>query len=64
METNANEYKMLCEQADEMSKKVNKGAVTTNGWLVVDNNHDKRSNRYTKSDGTEVKGYYRRLAFA
>lgn len=44
MKINANDYKSLCEQADEMSKNTNKGEMTSNGWLVVDNKRDKRSN--------------------
>lgn len=44
MEINANEYKSLCEQADEMSKKTNKGETTDNGWYVVDNKRDPKSN--------------------
>lgn len=44
MQINANEYKSLCEQADEMSKKTNKGETTDNGWYVVDNKRDPKSN--------------------
>lgn len=36
----ANEYKILCKEGDEMSKKNQKGEDTSNGWKVVDNNRD------------------------
>lgn len=40
----ANEYKFLCSQANEMSKKENLGKTTSNGWYVTDNKYDKKTN--------------------
>lgn len=40
----ANDYKQLCSEADDMSKSQNKEKYTKNGWRVVDNIQDKRSN--------------------
>lgn len=39
----ANEYKILCSEANSMVKMKN-GAVTSNGWTKVDGEHDLRSN--------------------
>lgn len=39
----ANEYKILCSEANSMVKMKN-GAVTSNGWTKVDGEHDHRSN--------------------
>ena len=40
----ANEYKILCSEANKMSRKENRGEMTSNGWKVVDNQYDRRSN--------------------
>ena len=40
----ANEYKILCSEANKMSRKENRGETTSNGWKVVDNKYDRRSN--------------------
>ena len=42
--TMANEYKILCSESNNMSKRNNIGRVTSNGWTVVDNEYNKRSN--------------------
>lgn len=39
----ANEYKILCSEANKMVKMKN-GAVTSNGWTKVDGEYDRRSN--------------------
>lgn len=39
----ANEYKILCSEANSMVKMKN-GAKTSNGWTKVDGEHDSRSN--------------------
>lgn len=39
----ANEYKILCSEANSMVKMKN-GAATSNGWTKVDGEHDSRSN--------------------
>lgn len=41
---NANDYKQLCLEADNMSKSLSKHRYTKNEWRVVDNYRDKRSN--------------------
>ena len=41
---NANDYKQLCLEANDMSKFNKKNDYTKNGWQVVDNYRDKRSN--------------------
>lgn len=40
----ANEYKILCSEANKMSRPEYKGEITSNGWKVVDNNYDRGSN--------------------
>ena len=40
----ANEYKILCSEANKMSRKENRGETTSNGWKVVDNQYDRWSN--------------------
>lgn len=39
----ANEYKILCSEANKMVKMKN-GSVTSNGWTKVDGEYDRRSN--------------------
>lgn len=39
----ANEYKILCSEANKMSK-MKDGAVTSNGWTKIDGDYDQRSN--------------------
>ena len=39
----ANEYKILCSEANKMVKMEN-GTVTSNGWIKVDGEHDKGTN--------------------
>lgn len=39
----ANEYKILCSEANKMVKMKN-GTVTSNGWIKVDGEHDKGTN--------------------
>lgn len=39
----ANEYKILCSEANSMVKMKN-GAVTSNGWTKVDGEYNRRSN--------------------
>lgn len=39
----ANEYKILCSEANKMVKMGN-GTVTSNGWIKVDGEHDKGTN--------------------
>lgn len=34
---NANDYKQLCSESNDMSKPQNKDKYTQNGWRVVDN---------------------------
>lgn len=40
----ANEYKILCSEANKLSKPLNKGKTSSNGWKVVDNKYDRPSN--------------------
>ena len=40
----ANEYKILCSEANKMSRPESKGKITSNGWKVVDNEYDRGSN--------------------
>ncbi len=41
---NGNIYKELCQVSNEMSKAKNKGKQLKNGWTVIDNYRDKKSN--------------------
>ncbi len=41
---NANDYKQLCAEANDMSKSQNREKYTQNEWRVVDNYQDKKSN--------------------
>ena len=39
----ANDYKILCSEANNMVKMKN-GSVTSNGWTKIDGEYDKRTN--------------------
>ena len=40
----ANEYKVLCDETNNYSKRVNNRGESSNGWIIVDSRHDTKSN--------------------
>lgn len=41
--TTANDYKILCSEANKMLKMKN-GSITSNGWYKIDGEQDRKSN--------------------
>lgn len=40
----SNEYKVLCDETNNYSKRVNNRGESSNGWIIVDSRHDTKSN--------------------